>query len=299
MLDFIRDLYASFKQTSLERVKSPVLGAFVFSWIGFNWKILAILFLSKDPIEKRIIYIDQNFDILLNLLGTISITILICIFLPIANKLVTRIQDKPNTDTIRLKLTSQIKIAKHQQRIAEIEARKKLAEKKEDKFIDNQIYQMKQENIRLKREIETLNENISTLNTSLNQSFVTENHYKEMSDKAEVIINGLKDQISEHMRSEKTLQTEIIKKEEIIANISNSIKSNSEKIEKYSSEIKKKNEIISSMEVSLKLQDEKVKLLVKSYPKYFNITSINGISSFEITHDLIKDYMAKYIDASI
>ncbi|SSK11169.1 Uncharacterised protein [Klebsiella pneumoniae] len=101
------------------------------------------------------------------------------------------------------------------------------------------------------------------------------------------------------MRSEKTLQTEIIKKEEIIANISNSIKSNSEQIEKYSSEIKKKNEIISSMEVSLKLQDEKVKLLVKSYPKYFNITSINGISSLEITHNLIKDYMDKYIDASI
>ncbi|MCP3093588.1 hypothetical protein [Klebsiella pneumoniae] len=299
MLDFIRDLYASFKQTSLERVKSPVLGAFVFSWIGFNWKILAILFLSKDPIEKRIIYIDQNFDIFLNLLGTISITILICTFLPIANKLVTRIQDKPNTDTIRLKLTSQIKIAKHQQRIAEIEARKKLAEKKEDKFIDNQIYQMKQENITLKREIETLNENISTLNTSLNQSFVTENHYKEMSDKAEVIINGLKDQISEHIRSERTLQTEIIKKEEIIANISNSIKSNSEQIAKYSSEIKKKNEIISGMDVSLKLQDEKVKLLVKSYPKYFNITSINGISSLEITHNLIKDYMDKYIDASI
>ena len=44
MLDFIRDLYASFKQTALERVKNPVLGAFVFSWIGFNWEILAILF---------------------------------------------------------------------------------------------------------------------------------------------------------------------------------------------------------------------------------------------------------------
>ncbi|MDL5478942.1 hypothetical protein QSI24_06955 [Klebsiella quasipneumoniae] len=291
MLDFIRDLYASFKQTSLERVKSPVLGAFVFSWIGFNWKILAILFFSKDPIEKRIIYIDQNFDIFLNLLGTISITILICTFLPIANKLVTRIQDKPNTDTIRLKLTSQIKIAKHQQRIAEIEARKKLAEKKEDKFIDNQIYQMKEENIRLKREIETLNENISTLNTSLNQSYVTENHYKEISDKAEATINGLRAQINELVNAERKLKEELIKKENDISNMAVKLTNFSEQIVQLTNEIDRKNEENANMKANINLQDEKVKLLVKTYPRYFTLLPTSGIPSLEITHNLIKDYM--------
>ncbi|MDH8474277.1 hypothetical protein QIG74_27450, partial [Klebsiella pneumoniae] len=68
-------------------------------------------------------------------------------------------------------------------------------------------------NIRLKREIENLNENISTLNTSLNQSYVTEIHYKEISDKAEATTNGLRAQISELVNAERKLKEELTKKE--------------------------------------------------------------------------------------
>lgn len=136
MLDFIRDILASFRQASLERVRSPFLGAFVFSWLGFNWPMLAILFFSKREIEKRLVYIGDNFGIESFIIGPLCTSALIALLLPQINKLVTRIQDKPNTDTVEMSLESKIKIGKKQQEIAEIEARKKLAEKKEERNIE-------------------------------------------------------------------------------------------------------------------------------------------------------------------
>ncbi len=145
MLDFVRDIYSSFRQTSLERVKSPFLGAFVFSWVGFNWQMLSILFFSKKEIEQRIELINKTYDIGNYLLGPICTTALIVITLPQINKLITKIQDKPNSETVELSLSSKIKIAELQQSIAEIEAKKKLADKKEERNIEEGIENIKSE----------------------------------------------------------------------------------------------------------------------------------------------------------
>lgn len=143
MLDFIRDIYTSFRQTSIERVKSPYLGAFVFSWIGFNWQMLAILLLSKKGVEERIELINKNFDIGDYLLGPIITAGLIAIILPQINKLITKVQDKPNIETITLSLNSKIEIAELQQALAESEARKKLAEKKKRDLLKTAFMQSK------------------------------------------------------------------------------------------------------------------------------------------------------------
>lgn len=143
MLDFLRDIYASFRQTSLERVKSPFLGAFVFSWLGFNWQMLAILLFSEKKIEVRLADINNSFGVGSYLLAPICTTALIVILLPQINKLITKIQDKPNSDTIEMSLSSKIKIAKLQQSLAESEARKKLADKKEERFIEEDILSIK------------------------------------------------------------------------------------------------------------------------------------------------------------
>lgn len=145
MLDFIRDIFASFRQSSLERVRSPFLGAFVFSWLGFNWPILAILFFSNREIEKRLVYITDNFGIESYLIGPLCTSALIAYLLPKINKLVTKIQNAPNTETIEMSLQSKIKIAELQQSIAEIDARKKLSEKKEERYIEEGIYKIKKE----------------------------------------------------------------------------------------------------------------------------------------------------------
>lgn len=149
MLDFLRDIFASFRQTSLERVKSPFLGAFVFSWIGFNWQMLAILFFSKNSIEERLKFINGNFDVWNYLSAPLCTSALIAFLLPQINKAITKIQDKPNSETIELTLSSKIRVAELQQSIAEIEARKKLADKKEERYIEESISLIKAENKRL------------------------------------------------------------------------------------------------------------------------------------------------------
>lgn len=168
MLDFVRDIYTSFRQTSIERVKSPFLGAFVFSWLGFNWQMLSILFFSKKDIEQRLEIINKAFDIGDYLLAPIFTTTLIVILLPQINKLITKIQDKPNSDTVELSLSSKIRIAELQQSIAEIEAKKRLADKKEERHIEEGIDQIKN---KLEKTILSLNEknkDVKTLMDGIN-----------------------------------------------------------------------------------------------------------------------------------
>ncbi len=145
MLDFIRDIYASFRQTSLERVKSPFLGPFVFSWLGFNWQMLAVIFFSTKSIEERLSLINKSFDVGDYIFAPICTTALIVIILPRFNKFITWVQDKPNSDTVEMSLVSKIKIAELQQSLAENEARKKLADKKEERFIEENIVLIKQD----------------------------------------------------------------------------------------------------------------------------------------------------------
>lgn len=287
MLDFIRDLYASFRQTSLERVKSPVLGAFVFSWIGFNWQMLAILFFSTNKIEDRIEYINKTFDIGSYLLGPIVTTGLICFLLPRANKLVTRIQDKPNSETVELTLSSKIKIAEQQQRIAEIDARKKLAEKKEEKFIEESIYKTKEENKSLKMEIDTLKKEI---NFKTQEAIAMQS----LRDKELLKIAELKSDIDK-LNFEIKVASE---KAKILTNENSELNAN---IKEYNKAVSLNNKVFSEKDEKIKAlekrlirNDEYQKLLTKNYPGYFEIITIDGEERIHVTENLINDYNQKY-----
>lgn len=287
MLDFIRDLYASFRQTSLERVKSPVLGAFVFSWIGFNWQMLAILFFSTNKIEDRIEYINKTFDIGSYLLGPIVTTGLICFLLPRANKLVARIQDKPNSETVELTLSSKIKIAEQQQRIAEIDARKKLAEKKEEKFIEESIYKTKEENKSLKMEIDTLKKEI---NFKTQEAIAMQS----LRDKELLKIAELKSDIDK-LNFEIKVASE---KAKILTNENSELNAN---IKEYNKAVSLNNKVFSEKDEKIKAlekrlirNDEYQKLLTKNYPGYFEIITIDGEERIHVTENLINDYNQKY-----
>lgn len=191
MFDFFREIYSSFRQHSMERVKSPILGAFVFSWLGFNWQMLAILFFSKQGIEKRIENIQSHHDISSYLIGPIFTTILISFFLPRANKLFTLLQNKPNQETIKLTIDAKKDLAERQQEIAEIDAKKRLALKIAEKEIEENISEIKsknailssttkkleEENERLSKWLEEEKELTQKLNTSLSEQYESINNY--------------------------------------------------------------------------------------------------------------------------
>ncbi|PWC10032.1 hypothetical protein B4923_18035 [Brenneria roseae subsp. americana] len=56
-MDSVKD---SLTQAIKERFTSPLWGYIIISWCSFNWKNLAVLFASKEPIEKRLEIISSQ-----------------------------------------------------------------------------------------------------------------------------------------------------------------------------------------------------------------------------------------------
>lgn len=181
MLDFFKDLFAAFKQSSVERVRSPFIGAFAFSWLGFNWPVVAIVLFSKKDVIERIDYIKGNYDVGTFVLGPALISIVICIILPWANRIVIKLQSDPMTDSASMLLHAKIKLGRRQLKIADLEAKKNLAKKREEKKIEADIAAIEREmletnniNKQLKDEVERLrnahaseSENVAKLTKTL------------------------------------------------------------------------------------------------------------------------------------
>ncbi|PWG70139.1 hypothetical protein DEM28_16810 [Enterobacter mori] len=286
MLDFIRDIFSAFRQTSLERIKSPFLGAFVFSWVAFNWQAILILMFSDKTIEKRLVSINESYDIGSFLLGPVCTSILISFLLPQINKLVTRIQDKPNSDTIELTLSSKIKIAQLQQSIAELEAKKKLADKREEKNIDANIDAIKEENIKLTDKALSYEMEILELKSSLSESKIEENKYKaqmeaaiESRDKTESALKKTIDANSSLNITVRELTEKIKTTEDYVTSLNKDI--NWERNDK-----KRLEAIIESY------QNEIHELNIK-FPSIFNNKSENGVLLIELT-DQAKRSLPKF-----
>lgn len=173
MLDFVRDIFSAFKQASIERIKSPILGAFVFSWLSFNWEVPAILIMSKKSIENNIDFINSNFGYVSFLILPITTTLLICYILPHANKWITKLQGEPNSETLMMQLNDKISVGGQQLELAEIEARKELAKTKVEKEIERNIDLTLEQNDALQYKINTLEIEIEDNKNSINELTVS------------------------------------------------------------------------------------------------------------------------------
>lgn len=276
MLEFFRDIFASFRQTSLERVKSPFLGAFVFSWIAFNWPMLAILFLSKKEIESRIDYINSNFDVGSYLLAPICTSALIAFLLPQVNKLITKIQDKPNSETIELTLSSKIRVAELQQSIAEIEARKKLADKKEERFIEESIVAIKADNSKLNDQVLSYEVELKEIQVKLSDSKAEENSLRKMllAEKESITQSeGIRKQLSDMNIN---LNSNITQLEQEKTRSNNDINTLHQELSAYRSDNEK------LREANKKLSDQ-LTYLALEYQGIFSIKTTNDVPEIELT----------------
>lgn len=55
------DLIKNLLDSSKERLKTPIVGSFILSFLFYNWRVLALLFFSKATIEDRIIVINHEY----------------------------------------------------------------------------------------------------------------------------------------------------------------------------------------------------------------------------------------------
>ena len=56
----MKELLQTFFKTTEDRLKNPFIGAFITSWLVFNWKSILFLTLSSKTIEGKILYVDEN-----------------------------------------------------------------------------------------------------------------------------------------------------------------------------------------------------------------------------------------------
>lgn len=58
----MKELLTTFFETSKERIKNPLIGAFIFSWIAFNWRPILILLFSEKQIEGKLTLIGAEYS---------------------------------------------------------------------------------------------------------------------------------------------------------------------------------------------------------------------------------------------
>ncbi|MDK7098241.1 hypothetical protein [Klebsiella aerogenes] len=202
MLDFFKELISSFKNTALERVKSPILGAFVFSWFVFNWKGFLILLFSKSGIEERIIYIGHYNNWFTLYVCPIALALALCWILPWLNKIITKLQEEPNNETTRLLLKAKVAHAKEMLELATLNARKDLAFKREEREIEENITSLKNDRDNLQSEVYNLQESHKKLS----------NWFDTESEKTKTLTENLEslNATIEKLNNEKRILTESI-----------------------------------------------------------------------------------------
>ncbi len=195
------DFYNSLKASSKERINSPLYGAFILAWVGWNWEALYVTFFvdSQRTGYDKIYYIqgllqNKNNAIWYPLLSTLLI-LMVLPFLRIfffwvseqfklfRDKIAIRIEDK------KWLSPEAAKVLKKQLRDQEDEYEESLSKKEEinlklqnsiDK-IENELSEVKTENLKL------IGNNESILEKSQKLEVEIENSKKELVEKEKAI----------------------------------------------------------------------------------------------------------------
>lgn len=79
----VKELLQSLLESSRDRLKNPIVSAFIFSWVVINWRILGILIFSDKKIEDKITFIEDCYsDYYLNFWIPLGVAILYILVLP-------------------------------------------------------------------------------------------------------------------------------------------------------------------------------------------------------------------------
>ena len=82
-MNSFKEFFLSFIESAKDRLKNPMIGAFVLAWIATNWRFISILFFSKKSIEDKIDFIEEKyFDIDYNLWIPLAVAVFYVLILP-------------------------------------------------------------------------------------------------------------------------------------------------------------------------------------------------------------------------
>ncbi|EMH2329259.1 hypothetical protein RRR72_000931 [Citrobacter freundii] len=160
----------SVKQALKERVSNPLWGYIILSWVGFNWKSIAIMCLSEASVVTRIQQITSTEDFYLKTLCyPVGLGFILATFFPYFSNLVTLLQVKATAWRVRQKVE-----AEGLEESARLASTLKIEEQKNK--IEEEVLKIEV----LKKEREQLQNDITDSNARADAArFLTEDAVKE------------------------------------------------------------------------------------------------------------------------
>ncbi|MBF4466405.1 hypothetical protein [Flavobacterium sp. LC2016-12] len=203
----VADLIKSIIDTSKERIKTPITGAFVFSFIIYNWRPISILF-SDLKIQERIELIDGYLDVwslVYPILMALVITIIVPFFMWGIDSILIYAKKKrleKNYENRTNVLAEKIKIAT---KVLELKNAESGNKEKQDLLDQINYLESSQNQLKTlhKNEIDQINLSLQQANDSLHMSVrENEQNLKVLNDlRATVVIaNGRKKELEDKGR---------------------------------------------------------------------------------------------------
>jgi hypothetical protein len=197
----MKEILKSFFEVSKERMKNPLIGTFMITWVLINWKPIFIALLSKKTIVERIDFIELNYSSIYSYLTIpLAIALFYVIVLPYLMWGIDELMQKATTGR-KKNLTKQIIIdykGKQQIAIEESELEDKKAGYRDKADFNKQIEQLRNQlderDNELKRQTIELKE-IAEENLNL-KNFVSSNN-NDKSESQNTLFNNLYEEFKE------------------------------------------------------------------------------------------------------
>lgn len=235
----MKDIVNSFKAHMYERTSSPLLGAFIFYWIIFNYKFLIVLFSDLKPIEKfneisSNVYPTELEQYGYGIIFPIIITLVYILIFPIISNRIHKIW------------------IKHQNQLKEISNGKVLT----------------------KKEFGELQQKFTELELSFDDKFHKKDSeilkLKSSIEKKDTLIFEYQSKIDSFEKTIHTKDEKINSLENDINNYHIELNKNKEKVSNLQEEIKKLKPNIN------KLEEEAMKLYIPNYKETFTLEEIEN-----------------------
>lgn len=200
-----KEFFQSLMDSATDRLKNPIVGAFITAWIAINWRFVAILFFSSKTIEGKIEFIETNyFDIDHNLWIPLAFAVFYVLILPYIMALFDWLSQKGISIRKLISKNHRISDIQYKQEIAAEEWQlEKIREGSPD------IQAMKERILKLENQLEEKDEVIANLSENPDSNFVKVKEEKEPDE----VTENKKETKTKRKPSKRTNNNEADKKE--------------------------------------------------------------------------------------
>jgi len=163
----LADLIKDFIDTTKERLKTPISGAFLWSFIIYNWRPILLLFFSNASIENKIIVINHEYCNFWAIFLPVVIATFYTLLIPKIMLLIESDLAPTQDDRVTKRYEAEKHVVKQKTNVAREEFLLKNAESgnKEIQELLDQIESLKQQNDGLNESIKQINDsNNATIN---------------------------------------------------------------------------------------------------------------------------------------